>query len=636
MKPTSLQTALAELTPSQAEAVQWNGGPMFVLAGPGSGKTRVLTTRVSRLLGDTPKETFKVLALTFTNKAADEMTSRIISLVPEMERRAVIGTFHSFCMQLLQQHGSHVGISPDFTIYSLESDRQELMREVFREIGAQADQSSFLKAIDKLKSKLVPSEDCHKRFSDPELGMLVENAYKAYDALLSKNNALDFNSLIAQCYKLISKFPGIAQRIRKTYRYWLFDEFQDTTDGQYQLVKQLAGSDFKNIFCVADDDQIIYQWNGASYQQIQKFRSDFSPCEIQLPTNYRCPPLIVTLANNLVVHNKQRSDLKKPLEAGKTVLQYADDQQLTLARFTNDSAEASSVASSVSELGKERWGEVAILARTKSLLEKAHESLLAMNVTAVIAQRRDDFLSPAYQWMCAVLKLSLRPLDKMAFESMVGSFNRWFNTRLKLDDVFGVAELSSRTFLEEWGQIIGDQCNELSKELVSEAVACSQSRGKYRSFIDFCIKRFEVLQNENTDLYEDRLAWDDISRNVNRTIGSDAPLELFLQELAIRSKEPPVKPGTVVLMTIHAAKGKEFDHVYVIGMAEDVLPSYQSNKAGTDSPEMEEERRNCFVAITRVKERLHLSFANQYRGYSKKPSRFLLEMGLSTPTEVVA
>lgn len=633
MTGSALSAALSELTEAQALAVAWRDGPMFVLAGPGSGKTRVLTTRVAKLLADTPDRSFRVLALTFTNKAADEMSGRVTALVPEQERRALVGTFHSFCMQMLQQHGSHIDINPDFAIYSLDVDRQEILRDAIKGAGLAPDDTRLLSTIDKLKSRLVQPSGSAQYFRDPSDGARVEQVYTAYEDALTRANALDFGSLIAQAHRLVTKFPGIAARYRKTYAYWMFDEFQDTTDGQYRLIRALAGEDFKNVFAVADDDQIIYQWNGASYQQIQRFRTDFSPQEIQLPTNYRCPPAIVAAANRLVVHNSQRTTAKQPLEAGKTSLRYPNEQHIRVLRYSTDEVEAASIAEGISKIDRARWGEVAVLARTRYMLEKLQSALGQKHVSAVISQRRDDFRSPQFLWLAAVLRQSLRPLDRRALEILTGAFNRWFGTNTRVDLVLTTAELTERSLLDEWAVAVKAALTENpdAEALVDLAAKFGKEPTRFRPFIEGVLAKIPAQNDESSDIAEDRAAWSDLVRSIGKTIGRDAPLEQFLQELAIRSKEAPVGSNTVTLMTIHAAKGKEFDHVYVVGLAEDVLPSFQSLKAGENSPEMEEERRNCFVAITRAREWLCLSFADSYRGWSKKPSRFLREMGIALP-----
>ncbi|ARS71071.1 ATP-dependent helicase [Sinorhizobium meliloti] len=635
MTESALSVALSELTDAQAVAVEWRDGPMFVLAGPGSGKTRVLTTRVAKLLADTPDRSFRVLALTFTNKAADEMSARVTALVPEQERRALIGTFHSFCMQMLQQHGSHIGINPDFAIYSLDVDRQEILRDAIKRAGLDADDIRLLSTIDKLKSQLVQPKGSARHFRNPSDGARVEQVYAAYEAALTQANALDFGSLIAQAHRLVTSFPGIAARYRKTYAYWMFDEFQDTTDGQYELIRALAGNEFTNIFAVADDDQIIYQWNGASYQQIQRFRTDFSPQELQLPTNYRCPPAIVAAANHLVVHNVQRTAAKRPLEAGKTSLRYPNEQHIRVLRYSTDEVEAASIADGISKMDRSRWGEVAVLARTRYLLEKLQAALTQKQVAAVISQRRDDFRSPQFLWLAAVLRQALRPLDRRALEILTGAFNRWFGTDTRADLIITASELTERSFLDEWTVAVkaASGPNPNAAELADLAAKFGKEPTRFKPFIEAVLAKIPAQDDESSDIAEDRAAWFDLARNISKTIGRHAPLEQFLQELAIRSKEAPVGNNTVTLMTIHGAKGKEFDHVYVVGLAEDILPSFQSLKAGENSAEMEEERRNCFVAITRAREWLCLSYADSYRGWAKQPSRFLREMGFILPDQ---
>ena len=631
MTASVLQAALSQLTQAQAAAVNWDEGAMFVLAGPGSGKTRILTTRIARILADTPDQSFRVLALTFTNKAADEMSARVTALVPDQDRRALIGTFHSFCMQLLQQHGSHIGVKPDFAIYSLEADRQDLLRGAIRQAGLSSDDVGLLATIDKLNERLIEAEGCARYFRVASEGVRVEKLYRAYEVALAHANALDFNSLIARAHRLVSAFPGVATRYRKTYSFWMFDEFQDTTDAQYRIISALAGGQFTNIFAVADDDQIIYQWNGASYKQIQRFREDYRPNELQLPTNYRCPPSIVAAANRLVVHNRQRTEAKSPLESGKIMLRYPNDQ-LRLVRFASDEAEAVGLANGILGIGRDRWGEVAVLARTRALLDKIHTALSKVQVNAVIAQRRDDFRSPQFLWLAAVLRQAARPLDKRALEALTGAFNRWFGTETRVDDIIVATDLSSKAFLEEWGSAISGVGVQEAAELASLAAQLGKEPSRFRGFIDEVLKRIPTPEGDATsDIAEDRAAFAELTKSIGRAIGRDAPLEQFLQELAMRSKEPPIGPNTVSLMTIHGAKGREFDHVYVAGLAEEVLPSFQSLKHGSDSSEMEEERRNCFVAVTRAREWLCLSYADTYRGWAKQPSRFLLEMGMSLP-----
>lgn len=630
---SELLNAINELTRAQAAAVNWESGPLFVLAGPGSGKTRILTTRIARLLSDTPKQTFRVLALTFTNNAADEMRNRIEKLAPGQQDRAVVGTFHSFCMQMLQQHGSHVGISPNFAIYSHEEDRKDILRSAIRKNGLDSADERFLATIDGLKTRLILPKGSSKYFRDANIGHRIELVYSAYEEALQKTNALDFGSLVMRSFELISTSPGIASHYRRAYPHWMFDEFQDTNDGQYRLIKALAGDVFRNVFAVADDDQIIYQWNGASFNQIKRFREDFQPTELQLPTNYRCPPSIVAAANRLVVHNKQRTEEKLPLESGKLITVYGTRDQIRARRFSTDEAEAAGISASISEMSPSMRGKVVVLARTRALLASMQTALSQKGVAATIAQRRDDFSSAQFQWMTAALRLALRPLDFRALETLTGAFNRWFGSAIWADEVVRAAEISSRSLVAEWVEL-AIQTDDMSAIRVAQLVGSLQEQPtSYKKFIDeFLAALPQESENQATDIEEDRSAWSVLVTSINQSIGRSAPLELFLQELALRSKEPPVGPNVVTLMTIHNAKGKEFDHVFVVGLAESVLPSFQSLKAGEQSVEMEEERRNCFVAITRAKEWLCLSYADRYRGWSKQPSRFLVEMQLTLPS----
>jgi DNA helicase-2/ATP-dependent DNA helicase PcrA len=299
----------------------------------GSGKTQVLTCRIARLLDAARDKSFRVLALTFTNKAADEMKERVASFAPGLEERANIGTFHSFFGQILRQHGAHLGIKPDFVIYALDEDRKAVFEDALRrgiDAGLPLDMEDvrYLGIIDQLKSRLVPPDHTDKALPIYDHSERVALAYKVYEDELRRINALDFSSLIFETYRLASTFPAIAMRYRRSYPYWMLDEFQDTNDAQYRLLGALAGDDFRNLFAVADDDQIIYQWNGASFRQIQRFRADFGASVLQLPTNFRCPPAIVEAANRLVAYNVNRTEAKQPLIAGRTELKLPPAEHL--------------------------------------------------------------------------------------------------------------------------------------------------------------------------------------------------------------------------------------------------------------------------------------------------------------------
>lgn len=639
MTETTFASALRGLTEFQRQAVEWDRGSLLVLAGPGSGKTQVLTCRIARILDGSRDKNFRVLALTFTNKAADEMKKRVAEFVPGLEERATIATFHSFCGQILRQHGVHMGINPNFVIYSSDDDRKAVLEEGLqnsKKAGNPVSQDflRYLPLIDRLKARLVSPADAEKallNFGDKAVAALT---YGIYEAELHRLNALDFNSLILETHRLLTEYPAIASRYRRTYPYWLVDEFQDTNTAQYQLMRVLGGNEFRNIFVVADDDQIIYQWNGASYRQIQLFLKDFGAETLQLPTNFRCPPAIVEAANRLVAYNAERTTSKKPLLSGKKDLRFPAEQHLQIRRFSTEEEEAYGIASDIAALGETQWGQVSVLGRNRALLIRIREALQVVGVPSIIAQRRDEFLSPEFRWIVAVMVQSVRPMDRRNLATLVGAFNRFSNGAVSVDRVVAEAEVTGRSFLATWHSIVQEETLDArSAKLVKAFSQAAVEAGAVHAAVDSAVALFATSsETAESDIGEDASAWRELSRDIAGQIGKNATLDQFLQELHLRSKEPSPAPNAVTLMTVHAAKGLGFDIVYVVGLAEDIMPSFQSRQKGDKSPEMEEERRNCFVAITRTKERLVLSFAAHYRGWPKRPSRFLTEMELLSGT----
>lgn len=629
MTDNPLDTALAKLTVIQREAVAWCDGAMLVLAGPGSGKTQVLTCRIARLLDGGRDKSFRVLALTFTNKAADEMKERVSNFVPGLEERANIGTFHSFCGQVLRQHGIHLGIKPDFAIYSQDGDRKAVLEDALKRAGMDPQAVRYLGLIDRLKTMLIEPKDAASRLTRTADAQTVARSYEVYEDELRRLNVLDFNSLIFEAHRLFLNFPAIAVRYRRTYPYWLLDEFQDTNDAQYRLIRAIAGKDFKNVFAVADDDQIIYQWNGASFRQIQRFRTDFGPQLIQLPTNYRCPPAIVAAANRLVAYNVQRTEAKMPLVAGKTDLKLPEHEHIQLRTFGSDDSEANDIAREIAARGRGQWGQTTVLARTRALLERMQKALQALQVPAVIAQRRDDFLSAEVRWLVACLVQTVRPLDRRNMRVLIDAFNRFAEIQVAVDQVLSDAEATGAAYLKVWAETAKRDIGDASPRLKLIDGASRLEPASAKKIADEILAELgSQAAGSDPDLAEDLIAWREISNDIGKHLGRNITLDEFLQQLQLRSKDPSPQPNTVTLMTVHGAKGREFDFVYLIGLAEDILPSFQSRQKGDGSPEMEEERRNCFVAITRAKESLILSRASTYRGWKKEPSRFLVEMGL--------
>ena len=631
---SEFEFALERLSPTQRQAVEWGDGAALVLAGPGVGKTTVLTTRIARILDSTRNRNFRLLALTFTTKAGDEMRLRVESLVPGLTERTLIGTFHAFCAQMLRQHGSHLGIKPDFCVYDQDEDREELLRDALRDAARKGEPVSpsdvrWLKTIDQLRSSLVSHQKTADRFQDPEAGQQAARVYAIYEAALRNRNIMDFNGMILDTCRLAHQRPAIAARIRQSYPYWMIDEFQDTSPAQYRLVRFLAGDGFRNVFAVADDDQIIYEWAGASYRQIAAFRKHFQPELFQLVENRRCPPGVVQAANNLVAHNSDRTPGKSPLVSMKP----DKGPAISIRVYRTDADEACGIASEIAQAGPETWGDTAILGRTRAILNPVLEALRAADVKASMVTRRDRFISPQFVWMQTCLDQSLRPSDKLIFVAMAGAANRMAGIDLDAALIVAEAEAAGHTFLEDWALAAQGTGNSIAVALAGFARRLIQSRASWRSVVREAVAWLpETAASSDgvvSDAADDKSAWETAERSIRSERGNDLDLPELLQGIALRPKEPPADPGAVGLLTVHAAKGLEFDHVWVTGLAETIMPSWQSLQVKAKPTELEEERRNCFVAITRTRQTLILTRADNYRGWMKKPSRFIDEMELT-------
>lgn len=628
---TTLQEQLESLSVIQRTAATWDRGALLLLAGPGAGKTRVLTTRLAKLIHESPGKNFRVLALTFTTAAAREMRDRVEAMLSgEAGNRLFIGTFHSFGTHTLRQHGSHVGVRSDFGIYDRDEDRRALLVDGLTREGFAKDDARWLPVIDRLKARLIEPGIAASRFRDPAEGKEIARVYQVYERALRAQNVLDFNGLILETCRLARDMPAVAQRIRSTYRYWMVDEFQDTSPAQYRMLRVLAGQKFADIFCVADDDQIIYQWAGASYRQLEMFRSDFKPNLLQLVENHRCPPEIVQAGNKLVIHNTQRTPEKVPLQSMRPWL----ESSITLREFETEEEERTAICEEIASSSKDAWHGTAILGRTRSLLEPFLKELQKRGVKAALAQRRDQFISPQFSWLQASLELAIRPTDRQTFLLLVNSANRIAAIELDPLSLLAEAEAEGRSYLEHWALAISTEGSQIGAQLSALTRPLVESRSAWRAFVREAIVLLSATGGDTvdgvpSDVIDDKAAWEKCQREMRAELGADPDLADFVQGLALRSKEPPADPQAVSLLTVHASKGLEFDFVYLVGAAETVMPSWQSTKKGDTSVEMEEERRNCFVAITRTRQRLTISRAKSYRGWSKPASRFLREMELA-------
>ncbi|MEX2120421.1 MAG: ATP-dependent helicase [Pirellulales bacterium] len=631
------------LNESQADAVQWQEGPLLVLAGPGSGKTRVLTCRIARLIAESSDSRFRVLGITFTNKAAAEMRQRIDSLLRNGRDRVTLTTFHSFAAEILRQHGSHVGLKPDFSILSDQADREAALADAIKvaipeneEFNPKA--SQLLPAITRMLDECVPVSQAEAAVGSHAHAKAIASVYAAYRERLIASNQLDFASLLALAVELLEAKPAIAKQIRRVYTHVCVDECQDTNSAQFRLLVQIVAETRPNLFVVADDDQLIYQWNGASPARLKDLRDRFTMDVLQLPENYRCPPIVIQLANSLIAHNADRSADKKPLTAHKT----GDGTNGLVAKSFGDFAdELAWIAEKLKALPAKERSECVILARRKRLLEEAVTVLTGKSVPAYIAIRKNEFESAPYRFMHSMLRLANAPQDREQLRRMTKAFFELEGVKIDAQDVVPVASVNQEGYLRAWLEL-ADQRKEIdgaTRNLLAKATKSLLDRLAYWEFVDSCHQWFDAVRKQTTgsasekafeEFDDEKEIWEALKSDIAQHYAlSDVSLHMFLQELDLRAKEKPAPPEAVRCLTIASSKGMEFKHVYLIGLVEDELPGYYARKKGDHTDEMREERRNCFVAITRAEESLILTFSARYFGYSKEPSRFLKEMGFS-------
>lgn len=626
-------------TESQRMAIEWNEGPVIVLAGPGSGKTAVLTERIKRILLQSQDQSFRVLALTFTNKAATEMGERILDGNQDNDHRLFIGTFHSFCSEVLRNHGTYVNIRSNFEIYSSDDDINDIISDLqslyLEENGNSApDNINVGKAIKYFEKQLcICDEDLDRAMPKTAYAREYKWFYQKYIEYMLDKNALDFDMLILMTYRLFKENPGIAKIYSRTYKYINIDEFQDTNYGQYMLVKCMCGAKNKNLFIVADDDQVIYGWNGASHKRITEFREDYNAELIQLNQNFRCPKEVISAANKLIAHNSSRTASKKPLEPMKNL---PEENHVFLNSFEDYTEELTFV----SELLKKIHGEnpedsICVLARNNRLLEAAFEEGERAGINCEKSKRKTDFETPYVLLLYLLLKLANHRNDIKVLKQIIAIFEQALSISIDLEELLANAELSNKDYMSALSNEIkgklGDENFEKSFEL-------ELSNGK--NFILFIQKAFEWAEKRISQIDDEsnreqakqeylieKKIWTDFERHLSYNYDLDEiTIATYMQEFTMISKEAEPEKGAVQFLTIHASKGKEFDHVILIGMVNDELPSFQSMKKGINSVEMEEERRNCFVAITRTQKKLYLTYSAKYYGWRKNPSLFINEM----------
>lgn len=610
------------LTSTQKQIVQHGEGALFVVAGPGSGKTRVLTERIRRLLNES-KGHFKILALTFTNKAANEMKERLIEF-PDIDKRAFIGSIHSFCTMVLANRGKSVGVDQVPNIFESYQDRLQVLLD-------SAMENEELKYILMNKENMGDREkqlskwldmisDAKNKLKMPELisNEINRKVYMAYNSGLRASNVLDFDDLLLLTYRLFLERPEIADFYRRQYRYICIDEAQDLNEAQYQLLRALCGPNYDNVMMVGDPKQAIFVWNGADPKYLDFFERDFNAKKIIMNENFRSSKAVVAVAKSLNPEYEIEGTI--PIGGSVDILVGKDEKE-----------EANLVLNYIKNLinnghkdveGNITWEKCAILGRNRYVHKEMEEELKNREIPyykQLSSQHESE--SNIIQDFEMCLHIFANPHDRIHLGLLL---KRWGLSidydKINIDD-------PSTLFDELEKNVVNNE-----HKVVLEAIKIMQginNNFKFLKSIDFLnnhvIKNFDdnekALAMEDINIWQKH--WDFYLRS---TQGGHHELSSFLVHVALGTTQQPKQDG-LALLTIHSAKGLEFDIIAIMGMAEGIFPDYRAK--GDD---LVEEKRNAFVAVTRSRRILLLSYSKTKKMpwgdiWQQKPSRYLFDMG---------
>lgn len=615
----------AGLNDKQIEAVRAMEGPVLILAGAGSGKTKALTHRIAFLISSGTKA-HNILAITFTNRAANEIKERVARLLKGASTEdmpfelPVMGTFHSICLQILRQEANKIDYSRNFIIYD-DDDQLSAAKNLMRELEIDPKKispKSMLGKISNLKSELVGAEefaDKAKEFSDKRTSLL----YLAYQNFLKNNNGLDFDDLIMLCVELFRKNPEVLEKYQEVFKYILVDEYQDTNHAQYVWVNLLAQK-HRNLFVIGDDAQSIYGWRNADIRNILDFEKDYPEAKvIKLEQNYRSTKKILEAANNVIANNK----MQKP----KTLwTKNTGGEKIILKQADNEQDEAGYIVDIIQKGQRLNIGlnNFTILYRTHAQSRALEEAMIGQGLPYKILGGVKFYQRREIKDILAYLRLCINQNDGLSFE-------RIYNVPGRGIGKSSFEKIKSGQF-ESVGKKQLETLNGL-KELLTDFHKKSGELG-LSDLVDEIIKRldYESYINDKTGDGEER--WENVKELFTATKKYDTlkppeGLERFLEEVALIQETDKLnsKHESITLMTVHSAKGLEFPIVFIAGMEEGIFPH---SSAMFDPVELEEERRLCYVGITRAKDRLYLVFCRRRNIYGKaqlnSPSRFLFEI----------
>ena len=613
---------IEKLNNEQKKAATFKDGPCLVIAGAGSGKTKVLTTRIANLIENGVKP-YNILAITFTNKAAGEMKERVNNIINAHD--AFIGTFHSFGLKIIRENSALFNLTSAFTLIDTE-DQTSIIKKIMKDINITDKMISpaFIKSkISFIKNNMLSDSEI-ANFLISENEKIAVKIYYEYEKILKRNNTLDFDDLLKKPVELFNSNKEVLEKYQDKFKYILIDEYQDTNEVQYKLVKLLSKK-YLNLFVVGDPSQSIYAFRGANYQNILNFEKDFKGCTvIKLPQNYRSTQTILDAANEVISHNKQRKDLDLFSDLGQGV-------KIKYIRTFNDSMENKRVVDEIQKLYEEGYNrkDMAIFYRTNAQSRSIEDALVKANIPYKVFGSFYFYKRKEIKDLLAYLKLIANPSDDVSLERVINEPKRKIGDKT----IENLREKARSLNISMFEAI--DSGKELEfKNLILNLIEISKDTS-ITGLIDKTLelsKMKETYENDKSlesDIrLENLMEFRSVSETYEKETGN-VNLSDFLMEVSLVSDaaEYSLDSDAVTLMTVHSAKGLEFKVVFIIGLEENIMPI---SKALYDDEELEEERRLMYVAITRAKEKLYLLNAGRRMLYGNMqmnpPSRFISEI----------
>ena len=616
---------LNNLNDKQLEAVKTTEGPLLVLAGAGSGKTKVLTTRIAYLIKEKNIDPYNILAITFTNKAAKEMKERVINLIGNVGYEMQISTFHSFGLSIIKDNYKLLGYNPNFTILDSD-DTLTLIKKILKDSNIDPkmyNPKAIRNSISSAKSEMINS-DKYSRYVGSDFEEKVVTVYKQYEDRLKSNNALDFDDLLIKPIELFKNNNDVLEKYQERFKYILIDEYQDTNEAQYTLSKLLAKK-YKNICVVGDDAQAIYSWRGANYKNILNFEKDYPKAKtIYLEENYRSTKTILNAANDVIKNNVDKKD--KNLWTNNE-----EGVKIDYKRTDSEKEEALFVANEIKKLindGTDKK-EIAVLYRTNAQSRTIEEAMLSNNIPYKVVGSFYFYNRKEIKDLISYLKLIYNNQDDTSLLRIINVPKRGIG--LKTIENLSIKAVTERKSIYE----VIDSGKELVFKEIIEKIKEESENLSLTELVDLVLDKSGIKQeliNEKSIESDIRLEnleeFKSITRNFEETNGIIS-LGEFLEQITLVSdiEEHKNNEDVVTLMTIHSAKGLEFENVFLIGMEESVFPHRNSFES---REELEEERRLCYVAITRAKKHLYLVNTRKRMIFGdtsyNQPSRFINEI----------